>query len=235
MKDRKLQEKFDEYFKGVNPPENITADAKKYVKAKKPFMPRFLRFAAIAASVALVSVVTVLGLYYNSLPKGDGAAPPAADEPSSPDAPQITFYGDEDLQGKEYSAYELFNVHRSLKFLQDLNYNNYASVDGCTAYTLDGALTLVKSDVSLLKNLNRYESRVYVEFVTNKVYSPLADYGSGKAQHYKGTAYCVTQTFAQNGEPEFKLHFTRGGVKYYFDIISSDPSAYLPFLQLILD
>ncbi len=230
MKDRKLQEKFDGYFKGVNPPENITADAKKYVKTKKPLMPRFLRYAAVAASIALVSVVTVLGLYYN-LPV-NGAAPPASDES---DAPQITLYYDADLQGSQCSAYELYEKHCALKFLQDLNYLSYADVSGCTVYSFDGALTLVKSEVTILRNLRRSESSVFVEFAKDKVYSPLENYYSGEKRYYHGTEYLITQTTAQNGEPEFKLLLNYGGVKYYFDIISSDPGAYEHYLQLILD
>ena len=35
MKDDKLEKEFEEYFKGVNTPDNITGDAKKYVRTEK--------------------------------------------------------------------------------------------------------------------------------------------------------------------------------------------------------
>ncbi len=39
MKDDKLEKEFEEYFKGVNTPDNITGDAKKYVRTEKRAMP----------------------------------------------------------------------------------------------------------------------------------------------------------------------------------------------------
>ena len=59
MKDNNLEKQFDEYFKGVNIADDITADAKKSVERKRKTMPKILKFASIAASIVLVFAVAL--------------------------------------------------------------------------------------------------------------------------------------------------------------------------------
>lgn len=223
MKDKNLQEKFDGYFKGITPPDDITADAKKYVSAKKPFLPGFLKFAAAAAGVALICVVIALGFNNANLPSAGGDSSSSAN-----------VYYDDSLSGSDCSVYPLSKVNSSLKFLEDLNDKNYASVRNCVSYTADGELTLFTSNVSFLQDLRRYDSEIFVEFDKEKTYSPLLNYTRGEKRAYNGCDFFITCGAAQNGEPEYKLFLNYRGIKYYFNITSSDEKAYLKFLQLII-
>ena len=45
MKDQRLEKEFEEYFKGINTPDDITEGAKKYVKPKNKFFHFFLPWA----------------------------------------------------------------------------------------------------------------------------------------------------------------------------------------------
>ena len=47
MKDKRLEKEFGEYFKGVQTPEGITDGAKKYVKPKRTFLPKFIKYSAV--------------------------------------------------------------------------------------------------------------------------------------------------------------------------------------------
>ena len=234
MKDRELEEKFEGYFEGVKAPENMTADAKKYVKPRRFVMPKFTatqirRLVYAFSGIVLVAMVSLLGVFYfNGFPR-------AGENGSTSDAPDaVVIYYENELESTACSVSSLYEMNNSLKFLQDLDFKKNASVNNCTAYTANGKLTLVKSDLSMLEGLNRYETEIYVEFAES-VFSPLQDYFCGEKRAYNGYEYYLTKTTAENGEPGFKLLVNKRGIKYYFDVTSSDEAAYEKFLKIILN
>ena len=266
MKDNRLEEEFDEYFKGVNIPDDITADAKKSVKVKRSIMPKFTKFLSVAASIVLVfavSLAVILKTDFNRVsdnnpsngntsdnnegnvsdnnPPDGGPAVGDSDtnNPSSDDssssAVKYRYYSDSDLEESDSDAYSLASLDPSLRLIESFAYAGNASVETCTAGYMDGKLALVKAQISILYGLNRDETTVYVEFTdTNLIYSGLKDYYDGKTGNYYGAQYYLTRATAQNGEPEFKLHILYKGVKYYFDVHSSEVAAYEKYLKLVI-
>ena len=280
MKDDRLEKEFDEYFKGVNISDNITADAKKSVKNKRSMMPKMVKFLSIAASIVLVfavSLAVILRTDFNkvtdntppngntsdnegNLPAGDpsdgnGSGNSGGDNPSgAPDSPsggakpdlpddgdsssgavKFVFYSDDDLDERDSDAYSISSLNPSLKIIENFALADNASVETCTAGYMDGKLALVKAEINILNGLNRDETTVYVEFTdTNLIYSGLKDYYDGKVSYYHGAEYYLTATTGENGEPEFKLHVLYDGLKYYFNVHSSDVKAYEKYLNLIV-
>lgn len=244
MKDDRLEKEFEEYFKGINTPDDITGGAKKYVKPKNSFMPKFVKLASIAASFVLVFAVAltiVLKSDFNSPSEGNhsfgndnadsNTAPPASDSP----AEVYYYYSDSDLSLNEANAYSISSLDKSLKFIESLAIADNASVNKCEAAYKDNKLALVKADVSLTSGLNRDETKIFVEFTDRQtVHSGLAGYYDGYTHYYRGAKYYLTEGVAENGEPEFKLHVNYNGVKYYFNVTSSDTRAYEKYLNLIV-
>lgn len=279
MKDDRLEKEFDEYFKGVNISDDITADAKKSVNAKRRTMPKYMKFLSIAASIVLVfavSLAVILKTDFNKVTDGDPSSGNTADNnegnvsdnsgngdsstmPESPDAAPGTgskpddsegdrpssfnppsgavkylFYTDDDLVQSDESAYSISSLDSSLKLIENFALAKNASVETCTAGYMDGRLALVKAEVSIVSGLTRDETTVFVEFTDEKlVYDGLADYYDGQIYSYYGAQYYLTSTTGENGEPEFKLHILYNGVKYYFDVHSSDEKAYEKYLNLV--
>lgn len=234
MKDKKLEQEFEEYFKGIKTPDNITGDAKKHVKPKQNFLPKFVKFASIAASFVLVFAVAltvILKVDFNK--KDDDLANSSA--PTVPDDNGFKFYTDADLTSEYANAYSLSSIDRSLKFIENFALSSNASVKECKASYNGGKLALATAEITVLNGLSRDETKVYVEFTDeNYIYDPLADYYDGNKGLYRGAEYYLTKGTAENGEPQFKLHVSYRGVKYYFDVTSSDKNAYERYLNLIV-
>lgn len=241
MKDERLEKEFEEYFKGVNTPGNIIGDAKNLVRRRRKVLPKFVKFASIAASVVLVFAVALTIVLKSDFNRGDSSAPPAADSSQGnspngvPDNNGFKYYTDAQLSTRIADAYSISSLNKSLKFIENFAIASNASVNSCEAGYTDGKLTLAKANVSILSGLSRDETTVYVEFTEEKlVYDGLADYYKGSKSYYRGAEYYLTRTTAENGEPNFKLHVSYRGVKYYFDVISSDVRAYEKYLDLII-
>lgn len=230
MKDKKLEELFNGYFEGTDTPDiSITEDAKKFVK-KPSVLPRFAKIASIAASAVLCVTAAVL-ITVNVLPSAP-SAPPASDADNSGAADeQISVYGDGDFSTAGVSAYTASKIDPSLKFIERLSLSPNANVTLSKAEFNEGGLAFVKAEAAFITQ-TRYDAEVFVEF-TDKVYSPLAEYRDGEKGYFRGTEYALTREIAENGEPVNKLFVESGGVKYYFNVISTDPDAYLACLQLI--
>lgn len=225
MKDERLEKQFEGYFENVKVPSNINEDAKRYVKKKSTFMPAFIKFASIAASIVLVLTASLV-IVFNMR-----NAPPAVD---SPNQAQVSTYQDSDLSFEKTDVYGISELDNSLKFIRTLAYNG-ADVKGCSAGYKDDGLAIVKADVSMMSGFSRYDAEIFVEFTDkNEVYSPLAAYGQGTKDSYKGVEYYLTRETAENGEPVNKLHFTYNGVKYYFYVTSSDENSYVKCLEMII-
>lgn len=254
MKDDKLEKQFDEYFDNVKTPDNITADAKRYVKRKSAVTPRFVKFASIAASFVLVLAISLTVILTTrqevpaapdnsanggaSVPDGSADAPGASgdDSVNSSDGTwHFVSYADSDLKVKQTEVYGITKLNNSLKFIRNLAYSGAAVTDCSAGYMNTGGLAIVKADVSLIDGLSRHEAKVFVEFTdADTVYSPLTNYYRGTKGTYNGVTYYLTRETAENGEPLNKLQFTYGGVKYYFSVSSSDENSYMKYLKLII-
>lgn len=229
MKDDKLEKEFGEYFKNVNTPDNITGDAKKYVKPKNAFLPKFVKFASVAASFALVFAVAVT-LFIRSYKK-----PSDETETPLPDA-QYTVYTDKELTTETASAYSISQIDKSLKFIENFAIASNANVSLCEVKYNGGKLALAVADINVIDGFTRDETRIYVEFTEEKViYDGLTQYFDGEIKNYLGAEYYLTESVADNGEPNFKLHVNYAGLKYYFDVTSSDETAYIRYLDLVVN
>lgn len=240
MKDKRLEQEFEEYFKGVNTPDNITGDAKKLVSPKKKIMPKFLKFASIAACFALVFAVSLTVILKTDLIKTPSDTTTDASRPN--DVPDnsgeniFKFYTDADLETKDVNAYSASKLNSSLKFIEKFAVADNADVAVCKAGYKDGTLALVQADASIINGLNRDETKIYVEFTEgNLIYDGLDEYYTDKKLYYRGAEYYLTQRTGENGEPEFKLHILYNGVKYYFLVQSSDRKAYQKYLSIIVN
>lgn len=227
MKDDRLEKEFEEYFKGASAPDDITRDAKKYVKPKYAFMPKFVKFASIAASFIVVCALALTFILRNNRvdsPSDDAAIPPS-----------VVYYTDTDLETKAASAYSASRLDPSLKFIQNFALASNADVEKFSAGYKDGKLTLVKAEVNILNGLSRDDTEIYVEYTDkNHVYFPLSDYSGGERHSYRGAEYYLTANTCENGEPEYKLHVLYGGVKFYFSVRSSDTKAYAKYLNMVI-
>ncbi len=229
MKDKKLEEKFGEYFKGVNTPDNITDDAKKYAVRKRAVLPKIVKFASVAASFVLVFTAALIIILRGGITPpekgGDSAVPP----------PALVTYGNGELEYREANAYAASDLELSLYFIRNLAVASNAGVNEMTAgYGADG-LALVKADACLFNGLLRHDTKIFVEFTEeNTVHEELEDYRHGVVYEYRGVTYRLTRTIAENGEPEQKLYFLYQGVKYYFNVTSADEYAHLRYLEMIV-
>lgn len=243
MKDDRLEKEFDEYFKGLNIQSDIIADAKATVKPKREILPKIMKFVSIAASGVLVFAValTVMvktgfnGVFQGNNVSGAGSAPDThPGDGGDNDAPRFELYTDSDLVQSNQNAYSISALNSSLKFIENLAYAYNSSVESCTAGYKDGKLALVTAEVSILSGLNRDDTTVFVEFTDEKlIYNGLADYYDGNLFNYYGAQYYLTSTTAENGEPEYKLHISYSGVKYYFSVRSTDIYACKKYLNLV--
>ena len=146
MKDNRLEEEFDEYFKGVNIPDDITADAKKCVTPRRKVMPKFVKFASIAASFVLVFAVALTVIFKNDFKKGSSNGGDASVDNTRPDAPdssapgtpdsddqfsggsegnssggavRFKLYTDSDLINRDENVYSLSSLDSSLKLIEN--------------------------------------------------------------------------------------------------------------------
>ena len=251
MKDDKLEKEFDEYFKGVNIPDDITADAKKSVRQKRSIMPKIAKFASIAASIVLVFAVALAVILKTDFNKADGneSDAPGTTQPGSDNSSEnasgdtdnsggakFRFFAESDLSQRNENAYALSSLDPSLKLIEKFAYAKNASVETCKAGYMDGKLMLVTAKVNIISGLTRDETSIFVEFTDKDlIYGELADYYDGEIYYYGSAQYYLTQTTAQNGEPEFKLHILYKGVKYYFNVHSSDKNAYEKYLNFVTE
>ena len=249
MKDNRLENEFEEYFKGVNISSDITADAKaSMAKPKRRIWPQIAKFASIAASIVLVfavSLTVILKLDFNKASPGNTAgggneadAPDTGDTApgdSSSGAVDFVFYTDSDLEKSDANAHSISKLDSSLKIIENFALASNASVESCKTAYKDDKLALVIAKVNILSGLNRDETTIFVEFTEkNSVYGELADYYETSIRYYRGTEYYLTKTYGENGEPEFRLHISYGGVKYYFSVHSSDERAYEKYLDMVI-
>ena len=240
MKDDNLEKEFEEYFKGVNTPDDITRDAKKFVKPKRNLMPKIVKFASVAASFLLVFAVTLTFIFKTDFNKTDNNTPDNNNpgqipDISDPDEIGFKFYADGDLETRETNAYSVSSLNKALRFIENFAIADNANVEKCQAGYKDGRLTLVKADINLLHGLSRDETSIFVEFTDEKlIYKELAGYYDGNIYSYRNLNYYLTEETGENGEPEFKLHISYKGVKHYFNVRSSDKKAYEKYLDLVL-
>ncbi len=231
MKDKRLEEQFKEYFDGVEIPElpnNIVADAKKSVKRRESKLPRFAKIASIAASFVLVFAVAAVLIARTDFSAigSDGAGG------SSSDGSVLT-YNVSELRFDEENAYSLSAVDKSLKFIENLAYTPNAEVKrAVTSHFADEKTAFAYAEVTLVAGA-RYDAQIFVEYA-EETFEPLKGYSGGAAENYRGINYYLTKETAENGELVNKLLVVKGGVKYYFNVQSSDENAYIKCIELLL-
>lgn len=235
MKDKRLDEQFKEYFKGVEIPElpnNIVADAKKSVKRRNSTLPRFAKIASIAASFVLVFAVAAVLIARADFSAMQPDLPNQGGASSAPDAYTYTY---SELRFDEENAYNLSKVDKSLTFIENLAYKPNADVTG--AYTShfkeDNETAFAYAEITLIAGA-RYDAKVFVEY-SEQTFEPLKDYADGIAGTYRGVSYRLTRETAENGEPVNKLYIKNGEVKYYFTVQSSDENSYQKCIDMLLN
>ncbi len=229
MKDQRLDEQFKEYFAGVDIPElpnNIVSDAKKSVKRRESTLPRFAKIASIAASFVLVFAVAAV-----LIARADFSA--VAPDGAAGDPPPVSTYEISELRYDEANAYTLSKVDNSLKFIENLAYKSNSEVkDAYITRFADETTAFVYAEVTFISGA-RYDAEIFVEYAA-ETFDPLKGYQDGAAGTYRGLSYRLTKEIADNGEPVNKLLVERGGVKYYFNVQSSDENSYLKCIELLL-
>ncbi len=231
MKDERLEQEFGEYFKGVETPDNITEKAKKQASVKRTATRGYLKYLSIAASSVLVCAVA-LALIFNSRTNFN-AGTEAPDPPQSGSTDGT--YADSDLVWESENAYAVSYLDPALALIENFAYADNARVSACNAAYLDGELAAVYAEITYLATA-RDDTEIVVEFTDDQlVYEPMTEYLSGTVHYYNGYEYYLTAYTAENGEPGFKLYVSVGGVKYYFNVRSSDEESYIKYLKLIAD
>lgn len=259
MKDNRLEKEFDEYFKGVSTTNDITADAKQFVKKRKT-MPKFMKYISIAASFVLVFAVTLilsLNLAFNKANSADksemnnsSAAPGNSSggnqydsspglsqdngtsdgDTSEGNAPSFNFYTDSDLEERSVPT-PISSLHPSLKFIEDFDNATNASIQSRKAAYMDDHLVLFTAKLNIqVGMIYNDETDIFVEFTdSNLIYSGLADYYDGTLQTFKSAQYYLTRN-----DDGCKLLILHSGVKYYFNIRSDDENAYEKYLNWVV-
>ncbi|MDE7167555.1 MAG: hypothetical protein K2O28_01750 [Clostridia bacterium] len=239
MKDKRLEEQFKGYFEGVEIPElpnNIVADAKKSVKRRDIRLPRFAKIASIAASFVLVFAVAAVLIARADFtvvqPEGGNQSGSAGAPPTA-----STYTADALLDPIDKDVYALSTDdenYKSLKFLKTLAYKPNAEVTEMQTYSFkdSGEIAHVYAEVTLISGA-RYDATVYVEF-TEETFDELKDYSSFKTGTYRGLSYRLETVYPEDEEPVNKLYVEKDGVKYYFNIQSSDENSYIKCLELLL-
>lgn len=222
MDDKRLQTEFDEYFKGAQLPENITADAKAQVKQRKgQSLKWFFRLAPVAAAFAIIIAVTIV--FY-----GRFNAP--ADGPEGAEPPAYSYYSASSLTAENINPYE--SAPQGLEFIGNLIEKRNSSVEVC-AYYSDGELTLAQADVSLLQGGYRYDATIFVEYTDEYCcYEELQDYLSGETINRAGRSY-ILNTDYDEGEKVYKVYFKNGNIKYYLYVMTAAENGYLKILDIL--
>lgn len=230
MKDKELEEKFKGYFEGAEIPElpnDIAADAKKSVKRRETRLPRFAKIASVAASFVLVFAVAAV-----LIARTDFSAVLPGDTNES-GAPAVSTYDASSLRFDEENAYALSKIDGSLTFIENLAYKSNADVrNAYTSHFADNETAFAYAEVTIISDV-RYDAKIFVEF-TAQTFGPLVSYADGTAGIYRGISYYLTREVAENGEPVNKLLAEKNGVKYYFNVQSSDENSYIKCLDLLL-
>lgn len=217
MKDKKLEEQFNEYFDGVKVPENITEDAKKYVN-KPARLPKFVKTASIAASFLLCTVAAIALIL---------RAPSAA----APETPAVSYYKESEVSYSAENAYAASELKPELKFVERLAFSNNADVKLKRADFENGETAFALAEVIYVDGV-RDDTEIYVEY-TSGVFSPLKDYSDGEEFYYGGMSYRLTQEFDESGEPVSKVYAQKNGIKYYLSVTSSNTQSYQKYLKFI--
>ena len=227
MKDRKLEEQFSGYFEGMNVPENLAEDAKKYVKAPSA-LPRFYKFVSVAASIIIVFAVALVLVFRPFA--ADGGEDPDFDGTNSPDAVAPSYYSDGDVTLSAVSGYSLAAIDPALAFMEKFAYASNADVTAQRAEFSGGETAFVKAEVVQIAGA-RYDAEILVDF-SGKVYEPTASYMRGEQYYFKGVSYALTEGEI-DGEPNYKIYAEKGRIKYYISVTSSDTQSYLRYLEII--
>lgn len=218
MKDEQLEKQFDEYFKGLEQPQNITADAKRQVKKGGRKGAKFVKFASVAACLLLVGTVTVFALR-NLFPA----------QPINPDGPAETY----SLSSLTAVSADVYADAKSPALLPvyKITCADNAQVVGYTTYREDGKTVIVRADIVVLKDGRRQDAVMYID-LSDKICEELKFIDGGETKSYYSVDYRYLMTY-DNGEPVTNFSVTANQAKYYVSVKSTDTSAYKDYLNVI--
>lgn len=234
-----MQTEFDEYFEGVELPQNLTADAKAQVKPRKnrAGLKWFLRLAPVAVAIALV--IAAAAMFFPSFSAGgnmSGAAPggnQSAGESNPGEGPgegDNPFYSLAELKASRENPYS--SSLAGMGFAKTLALASNAAVE-LTAYYGDGKIRVARADISLVNGQYRHDAVIYAEYADgNMQLGDFIDYTYGAERYFRGQRYNVTADY-DGGEEIYKIYIAAGGIKYYLSVETSESDGYLLYLQLL--
>lgn len=232
MKDeKKLQEEFDEYFGGVNLPDNMTADAKLHVKRRKNTGLIWLkRLAPIAAAAVLIVAFTV---FFNLAPRANGGSD-GFDSPQNQGntSPQYSFYTADKLIPENMDITVADKI-AGLKFTEKFIFKKNVSAS-VTAYSdAAGRLIFAEINVSLIYNGYRHDGVIIAEFTDRYVcLDDMKDYLEGSNRTYYDMEY-VYNGGEDKGEPVHRVFACKNDVKYYISVTTAQKSGYMLYVDWI--
>jgi len=221
-KDKILEEKFEEYFDGINPPYGLTNAAKQTAERKKRTRKGILK--GLIPAVCAVVICAVFVVFFTNRGTGD------YDKPTPP-AVTYDYYALDDLVLSEINVYSN-NVPKELKFASAFAYAENSAVNSASSYALNGKRALVKTEISSVGKGRRSDATIYAEFV-NEIYEPLKDFAEGENCAYGNLNIKYSQT-AEDGETVGNAYFVYGGVKYYLSVKSGDGNAVFDYIDAIV-
>lgn len=248
-RDEQIERAFDEYFDGVTPPgANVLDEAKNLMERNKRRQKIIKRTMAITAGVACVCLCTV-GIIYAPFiggNKADGNNSPSAANPGQagnlgPSAadPGQSDSIDNSSSGNRYPDAGLSTVSLNLydtdlqgiKFLKTLDIADNFEVTDFTGHYNGKSLSYVSANVQGFADGYRHDVTVYAEYSTGTC-DLFDEYFDGDTEYYDNLR-CYVSSALINGEYVKKVFTEKRGVKYYFEVTSSDPAAYAGYLYLI--
>lgn len=222
MDDKKLQNEFDEYFRGANLPSDITADAKAHVKPRNREIRKwFLRLAPVAAAIVLVVAISIILLNRDF----------SAGTTGGDSGTHYSYYNTAQLTDKSIDPYSAANI-KGLEFAEKLAFMGNSNIN-LTAFYESENLILAKAEITLLHNGYRHDAVLYAEYTDEYYcYEELKDYLAGEENYYRSYNYLLTCDQIE-GEPVYMIYLYTGKVKYYLSVITSEKDGYKVYLDFL--
>lgn len=221
--DKKLKEEFDEYFKGVNLPDNLTADAKTHVKKHNKIS---FKWVYALAPIAVAAVLIIGYAAYMNLIPGSGSSPmDGKDENTAGD-----YYSSQSL-AKENLDINAASAMVGLEFTKAFEYNRNVYADLFAYRSADSEIKFVEAAVTVLHYGYRHDAVIIAEFA-DKCLEDKRDFLEGEEKSYMGNSYIYNSGY-DNGEPVHRIYTVYKNVKYYISVTTSEQAGYLVYLNLI--
>ena len=227
MDDKRLQQEFDEYFTASNLPENMTADAKAHVKARKrEGLFKWVRLVPVAA----VTILLIVGVSFMMNRFSTPGSSTGSD--NSAERSEYTYYSSASLTSLPLDPYSAGKIE-GLEFAEELAVTCNASIRLTGFRDDEGKLVYAQADVSMLHGGYRHDTVIYAEYTDEYVcLEDLKDYLTGSTSYYRGNDYVINTEF-DDGENVYKIYLNTGKVKYYISVMTSEEYGYRYYLNFL--